>query len=142
MLPAAAQPPAQYMPGTQTFNDTFNKLINDKNSLTGTQFYDRSMLMHLDGEYDWDFVKWIDIITGASYRIYMPNSQGTILADTAGVKIRVQEVGAHIQATKKLFNDAFKIIGSVRVDKNSNFQAQVSPRLSLVYTYKAKHSTH
>jgi outer membrane receptor protein involved in Fe transport len=30
----------------------------------------------------------------------------------------------------------------VRVDKNSNFNAQVSPRGSLVYTYKAKNSDH
>ena len=133
---------AWLIPGTRAFTDTFNRIITDKNSLTGTQFYDRSMLVNLDGQYDWDFVKWMDIITGASYRIYMPNSEGTILADTNGVKIREQEVGAYIQATKKLFHDQFKIIGSLRVDKNSNFNAQLSPRLSLVYTVKSKNSVN
>ncbi|HWB64722.1 MAG TPA: carboxypeptidase-like regulatory domain-containing protein, partial [Chitinophagales bacterium] len=133
---------AWYVPGTQVFNDTFNKIVSDKNSLTGTEFYDKSVLVNVDGQYNWDFVKWIDIITGASYRIYLPNSRGTILADTGNVKLRVQEVGAYLQVTKRLFNDRFKIIGSIRVDKNSNFQAQVSPRGSLVYTYKAKHSDH
>lgn len=133
---------AWLVPGTQAFIDTFNRIITDKNSLTGTQFYDRSALVNLDGQYNWDFVKWIDIITGASYRIYIPNSEGTILADTNGVTIREQEIGAYLQATKKLFHDNFKIIGSVRVDKNSNFNAQVSPRLSLVYTAKGKHSVN
>ena len=131
-----------YRSGTQIFSDTFNKIVHDKSSLTGTEFYDKSALVHVEGQYNWDFVKWLDIITGASYRIYLPNSRGTILEDTAGKKIRVQEVGAYLQATKKLFHDNFKIIGSVRVDKNSNFNAQLSPRGALVYTYKAKHSEH
>lgn len=131
-----------YKSGTQVFKDSFNRIVTDKNSLTGTQFYDKSMLVHVEGQYNWDFVKWLDIITGASYRIYIPNSRGTILEDTAGKKIRMHEVGAYLQATKKLFNDNFKIIGSIRVDKNSNFKAQVSPRGSLVYTAKGKNSDH
>lgn len=133
---------AWYPAGSAAFNDSLNKIIHDKNSLTGAQFFDRSALVHVEGQYNWDFVQWIDIITGASYRLYLPNSEGTILQDTAGEKIRVSEVGAYLQATKRLFNDAFKIIGSIRADKNSNFNAQVSPRGSLVYTYKAKHSSH
>ncbi len=133
---------AWYAAGSQQFKDSFNYLIKETNSLLGTKFYDKSALVHVEGQYNWDFVKWLDIITGASYRIYLPNSRGTILEDTAGKKIRVHEVGAYLQATKRLFNDNFKIIGSVRVDKNSNFAAQVSPRGSLVYTYKAKNSDH
>jgi len=133
---------AWLVPGTQAFNDTLNKIITNKNSLTGAEFYDRSALVHVEGQYNWDFVNWIDIITGASYREYLPNSEGTILQDTSGEKIRVSEVGAYLQATKRLFNDAFKIIGSIRADKNSNFAAQVSPRGSLVYTYKGKNSSH
>ena len=54
----------------------------------------------------------------------------------------MHEVGAYLQATKRLFNDKFKIIGSLRVDKNSNFKAQVSPRGSVVYTATAKNSDH
>ena len=133
---------AWFQPGTKMFNDTLNKLIHDKNSLTGAEFYDRSALVHVEGQYNWDFVKWIDIITGASYRLYIPNSEGTILQDTAGAKIRMSEVGAYLQFTKRLFNDAFKIIGSIRADKNSNFAAQVSPRGALVYTYKGISGSH
>ena len=134
---------AWYPAGSQQFKDTFNTLVKNANSLQGTKFYDKSMLWHVEGQYNWDFVKWLDIITGASYRIYMPNSRGTIFEDTAGKKIRVHEVGAYLQATKKLLkNDALKIIGSIRVDKNSNFNAQVSPRGSIVYTYTGKNSDH
>ena len=131
-----------YTAGSKIFNDTLNKILHDKNSLTGAQFFDKSALVQLEGQYNWDFVQWVDIITGASYRLYAPNSQGTILQDTAGAKIRVSEIGAYLQVTKRLFHDAFKIIGSIRADKNSNFEAQVSPRGSLVYTYKGKNSTH
>ncbi|HLP18962.1 MAG TPA: TonB-dependent receptor [Chitinophagales bacterium] len=134
---------AWYVPGSQTFKDTFNMLVGNANSLDGTKFFDKSMLFHVEGQYNWDFVKWLDIITGVSYRIYMPNSRGTIFEDTGSVKIRVHEVGAYLQATKRLLKDeSLKIIGSIRVDKNSNFKAQVSPRASLVYTYTAAKSDH
>lgn len=131
-----------YAPGSQLFKDSFNRFIKESNSLEGTKFYDKSMMYHVEGQYDWDFVKWLEIITGASYRVYLPNSRGTIFEDTAGRKIRVHEVGAYLQMTKRLFNDKFKIIGSVRVDKNSNYKAQVSPRGSLVYTATGKNSDH
>jgi len=131
-----------YASGSQLFKDSFNRFVNDANSLEGTKFFDKSMMWHVEGQYNWDFVKWMEIITGASYRIYLPNSRGTIFEDTAGRRLRVHEVGAYLQATKRLFNDNFKIIGSIRVDKNSNYNAQLSPRGSLVYTYKAKNSDH
>lgn len=127
---------AWFQPGSQLYKDSFNRYVNDTRSLYGTKFYDKSAMVHVEGQYSWDFVKWLDIITGASYRVYMPSSRGTILSDTIGSKIRIHEVGAYLQATKRLFNDKLKIIGSVRVDKNTNFKAQVSPRGSLVYTLK------
>jgi outer membrane receptor protein involved in Fe transport len=134
---------AWYPSSSQQFKDTFKMLVRDANSLNGTKFYDKSMLWHVEGQYNWDFVKWLDIITGASYRIYMPNSRGTIFEDTAGRTIRVHEVGAYLQATKRLLkNENLKIIGSIRVDKNSNYKAQLSPRASIVYTYTAKNSDH
>ena len=134
---------AWYPAGSQQFKDTFGMLVKNANSLNGTKFYDKSMLWHVEGQYDWDFVKWLDIITGASYRIYMPSSRGTIFEDTLGKVLRVHEVGAYLQATKKLLKaENLKLIGSVRVDKNSNYKAQLSPRASIVYTYTAKGSDH
>lgn len=142
-VPNAEKVWARYGAGTQVFKDSFNLLVNNANSLEGTKFYDKSMLWHVEGQYNWDFVKWLDIITGASYRIYMPNSRGTIFEDTAGRTIRVHEVGAYLQATKRLLKDeSLKLIGSLRVDKNSNYKAQLSPRATIVYTYTGKNSDH
>jgi outer membrane receptor protein involved in Fe transport len=135
---------AWYVPGSQLFKDSFNTIIKDPNSLTGTQFYDKTKMVHVDAQYNWDFVKWLDILTGASYRIYMPDSRGTIFEDTAGKKIRLHEFGAFAQATKRLWKDHIKLIASVRVDKNSNFKAQMSPRGAIVFTFgnreKADHN--
>lgn len=129
---------AWYVPGSQVFKDSFDIITADPNSLTGTKFYDKSKMVHVDGQYNWDFVKWMDIITGASYRIYLPDSRGTIFEDTSGRKIRVHEFGAFAQATKRFWKDRIKLIASVRVDKNSNFKAQLSPRGSLVFTFGDK----
>lgn len=132
-----------YQAGSQVFKDSFNRFIKETNSLEGTKFYDKSMMWHVEGQYNWDFVKWLDIITGVSYRIYLPNSRGTIFEDTAGKKLRVHEVGAYLQATKAVLKDKnLKFMASIRVDKNSNFKAQVSPRGSIVYTYEGKNSDH
>jgi outer membrane receptor protein involved in Fe transport len=140
---ARAQAQAAFLqPGSTAFNDTLNRVINGKNPLSGSELNSRSALVHVEGQYDWDFVKWLNISTGASYRIYIPNSGGTIFADTSNVKLREQQIGAYLQAAKKLFHDNFQIIGSIRADKNSNFLAQVSPRGSLVYTYRGKRSDH
>lgn len=120
--------------GSHEFDSVYNQLVSDPNSQTGTRFYDKSALFHLEGQYSFDFIKAVDLLAGVSYRLYLPNSNGTIFEDTAGRRIRVQEVGGFIQASKKLAKDKLRIIGSVRLDKNSNFPVQFSPRLSFVIT--------
>ncbi len=125
-----------YQPGTKQFDSLFQQFTSDANSLTGTKFFDKSMFFHVDGQYNFDFIKAVDLLAGASYRIYLPNSRGTIFSDTGNVRYKVQEVGGFIQASKKLFKDRLKLIASVRLDKNSNFPVQFSPRISAVYTQK------
>lgn len=120
--------------GSAEFDSVYRALVSDPNSQTGTKFYDKSALFHLEGQYSFDFIKAVDLLAGASYRIYLPNSNGTIFEDTSGKRIRVQEIGGFIQASKKLAKDKLRIIGSVRLDKNTNFPVQFSPRLSFVIT--------
>lgn len=129
-----------YQKGDHKFDSLFNTYTQDPDSKTGTKFFDRSTMFHLEGQYQFDFIKAVDLIAGASYRLYVPNSRGTIFEDTAGRKIRVQEVGGFIQASKKLAKDKLRIIGSVRLDKNSNFPVQFSPRLSFVITPNSDHT--
>ena len=62
-------------------------------------------------------------------RQYILNSQGTIFADTAG-KIKINEYGAYLQLQKKFIKDILKLTGSIRYDKNDNFEGQFTPRIS------------
>ncbi len=126
-----------YTPGSQTFKDSFNSITK-----SAARFYDRSALVHLDAQYNWDFVKWLDVITGASYRIYIPNSAGTYLQDTGSATIREVDINAFLQITKRLFHDRFIITAALNVDDNSNFKPQLSPRGALIYTARSKGSSH
>ncbi|MBM3176738.1 MAG: TonB-dependent receptor [Bacteroidetes bacterium] len=100
---------------------------------SGALFDDQTALYHAQGQYNFkNQIKFMDLIAGATYRLYDLNSNGTIFADTKGNDITIQEVGAYAQGTKKLFDDKLKLIGSLRYDKNQNFNAQINPRLAAV----------
>ncbi|MCG9910505.1 MAG: TonB-dependent receptor [Flavobacteriales bacterium] len=143
-----------YQPGTSAYDSTRKSIITNSDLQRGSLFEDRSSLIHLDGQYTFDMVKWLDLQAGANFRYYAPRSFGTIFSDTLVnrgdtlangaadrnaqfTRIDVWELGGYIQATKKFFNDRFKINASVRVDKNKNFKPQFSPRLSLSFTHKS-----
>jgi iron complex outermembrane receptor protein len=77
------------VPGTAAFDS----VKNDITSRTafgqgGTKFFDKSKLIHAQAEYKWDVKKkgqsknWFDLTTGASFRMYLPYSLGTIFQDT------------------------------------------------------------
>ena len=68
---------------------------------------------------------------GANYKRYELNSEGTLFVDSTG-KIPINEYGAYLEATKRIFNDKLKIIASARYDKNENFAGKFTPRVSLV----------
>jgi len=128
---------AWYTPGTSAFSDSLNGITRNS-----SRFYDRSSLVHMDAQYNWDFIKWLDIITGVSYRIYMPGSAGTFLQDTSGTTIREEDINAFVQITKRLFKDRLFITGALNVDNNSNFKPQLSPRGALIYTASSKRNRH
>ena len=49
--------------------------------------------------------------------------------EIVGEDINITEYGAYLQASKIMMND-FKILGALRYDKHSYFDAQISPRLA------------
>lgn len=157
-----------FAPGTTAFNAEYSKLIagkaNDREK--GTRFSDKSKLYHAHGEYIWT-TSYIDKITlGANYRIYQPNSEGTIFEDTIsyvyqtnldgdfildeeGEKIILsesrniitnQEWGAYVGLEKKLLENKIIIRGALRADKNKNFKMIMTPALSMVYTPRKHHT--
>lgn len=133
-----------YQPGTSQYDSLFNKITSDPDLNTGSRFQDKSWLAHAEGQYNFDW-QFADVIVGASTRRYDPQSFGTIFSDTLIVEtgeykdISVWEYGGFLQASKKLLQDKLRLIGSIRADKNQNYDLQWSPRLSAIYT-KGNHN--
>jgi outer membrane receptor protein involved in Fe transport len=80
-----------------------------------------------------DHVKVLELQAGASFRRYALNSDGTIFDDANG-RIKTDEYGGFIQVGKKLLKDRLKLTGSIRYDKNENFDGRFTPRIAAVVT--------
>jgi len=107
----------RYLPGTQQFNDAHKKSVKTSIGNGGSQFADQSDIYQADGQWNLSkYVKVLDVLIGASYRLYNLDSHGTIFADTSG-SIQISEYGAYIQLQKALFKDILKISASGRYDK-------------------------
>lgn len=124
----------RFLPGTDAFKNAFNQVVNDPNVLSGSKLVDNSKIYHADVNYNFkDIIKFAEIQVGGSYRQYELNSYGRIYTDANG-PIRYDEYGAYTQVMKKMLDDRLKFTGSVRYDKAQNFNGNVSPRISLVYS--------
>lgn len=146
-------------PGTAEFDSVFNAITSSTAfEEGGTMFYDRSKLVHLQGEYKFT-PKFMDITVGASTRVYLPESNGTIFSDTVTYtyqtdsagniikdpsgkpiaidssegKIRNWEYGVFGSLEKKVWMNRLILTLSGRLDKNQNFDFLVSPAASIVY---------
>ena len=120
----------RYAPGSSPFKQAFNAVTNTSITNKGGLFADRSSLYHFEGQYNLtDQIKVAEVLVGASYRIYHLNSQGTIFADSTG-PINIKEYGGYLQVAKKLLNDVLKLTGTIRYDKNENFDGRFTPRVT------------
>lgn len=125
---------AFYEPGTDRFQTEFDRITGTLRSEGGTQFFDKSSLYHVHGEYKFK-PEWTDLITvGSNFRYYTPQSKGTVFSDTSGVKITNQEFGIYGGIEKSLFDNNVKLSVASRLDKNQNFDWLFSPAASIVYT--------
>lgn len=127
-----------YTPGTQRFTDKFNEITGKRFTEGGSLFYDRSMLAHGMGEYTFK-PRFAQVKVGGNFRQYLPNSGGTIFRDTADVVIRNSEFGLFAGAEKKLMEERLTATATLRMDKNQNFKALLSPALSFVYSKTPAH---
>lgn len=145
----------RYEPGTPAFDSAFASTTSKLFTEGGSRFFDKSGLYHVQAEYQLD-LKQIGLLRlGGNYRLYTPNSRGTIFADTIAdrtdtieggllnpngeyVRITNSEVGFYAGLEKDFANDRFKAAATLRIDKNQNFDAVVSPAISLVYTSQRK----
>lgn len=137
---ANISPTGFFEPGTALFNSSFNQITsaNNNDADAGTRFYDRSSLFHTQGEYQWKGAEFIDYRIGGNARLYRPNSAGTIFTDDIE-KIYNYEGGLYFGATRKFLENRLIVSGTVRLDKNVNFDALLSPAASAVFQPKKNH---
>ncbi len=121
------------IPGTQAFQDAFNDITSRPLGQGGSKLIDKSALYHVHGEYKFK-PKWLEITTGGNFRLYKPNSLGTIFSDTGNVKITNYEYGFYAGLEKKIADEKLKLNLTARLDKNKNFDFIVSPAASAVYS--------
>lgn len=133
--------------GTAEFRSLVEQVRNNyfQRNPPGAKFIDNSRLFH--GEFNYNFadqIDWIDILVGGNYRQYSLFSDGTIFNEdpvngTNFQRITINEVGFFAQFTKTIA-ESLRLTGSLRYDKNENFDAQVTPRISAVYTFNDTHN--
>lgn len=124
--------------GSEDFSTTIGKVLTGTVP-DGPLFDDESNMYQAEGQYDFkNKIDFMDLQAGASFRMFELKSNGTIFPDTTGA-ITINEFGAYAQAGKQITED-LKLSGSIRFDKNENFDGQVNPRLSAVYTLKENHN--
>jgi iron complex outermembrane recepter protein len=110
----------------------------------GAKFKDNSRLYHAEFNYNFrDLIDIAEIQVGGNLRRYSLFSEGTIFNEApeggAPERIDIDEYGIYTQISKN-FNDALNLTGSVRYDKNENFEGRVTPRISAVYTFASTHN--
>jgi len=119
-------------PGTQAFEDAKDIALNDVVP-DGARFNDQSRFMHAEGQYDFkNEIDFVDLQVGLSFRQYQLRSNGTIFDDADG-GVNINEYGGYLQAARSVFDDRLKLTGSLRYDKNENFDGQFNPRISSVF---------
>ncbi|MEO7976161.1 carboxypeptidase-like regulatory domain-containing protein [Flavobacterium sp.] len=136
-LPQFATAPTgqpRFEPGSAQFNQALAAVTANPDLTQGAKFIDQSKLYHSDVNYNFkDIIEFAEIQVGGSWRKYIMDSQGTIFTDYDG-PIDYKEYGAYGQLTKKFMDDRLKFTGSVRYDKSQNFDGNISPRVSFVYS--------
>ena len=109
----------------------FNRMVDSVRKVPvpkGGRFLEKSQLWMTEGQYNFsDFVKFADIIVGASWKRYILDSKGTLFIDDVK-PITTNELGAYAQVTRKLFSDFLTLSFSGRYDKNEDFKGRFTPR--------------
>jgi outer membrane receptor protein involved in Fe transport len=128
---------------TQSAINTVRSNFFQKNP-AGASFYDNSKLWHAEVYYNFNKIKWAEVIAGGNFRQYSLFSNATIF-DEAPVdasnpkRIFINQYGAYVQMAKTIA-EKLKLTASLRVDKSDNFDAHVTPRISAVYSVNSTSS--
>lgn len=138
------------VPGTKEFEDSL-KAITSRTAFeqNGTRFFDRSKLVHVQGEYKFEpklkgqEKPFMDILTGASFRMYLPESRGTVFSDTiTQYRVRQRTTGEELNLSVNEFNaqrDSFDVLDFTR-RRITNWEVGAYISLNKRFTIKEVHS--
>lgn len=127
------------VPGSATFQQLFDH-VRKTPIPNGGLFKEKSQLWMTEGQYTFgNAVKNIELTVGGSYKTYILDSDGTLFIDSVS-PIRINETGAYLQLTKKLFNETLTLVGSGRFDKNENFKSKFTPRIATLIKLAKDHN--
>jgi hypothetical protein len=126
--------PAFPVYGTSEFNQSLGKISSTLLTEGGAMVFDKSKMAQFEGMYDFThLIEIFEMQAGISERFYSINSNGTIFFDEPGHPINISQFGTFLQVNKNFLDERLRITGAFRYDKNQNFEAQYTPRFSLIY---------
>ena len=117
-----------------TLNDLDLAALKDANGFT-----DKGELLDSEIQYRNTFGS-LDVTTGVQWRKFNPDSEGTFLADASGEDISAREIGGYIQFDYRFLDDRLRLNTAARLDDNSNFGTQFSPKAAVVATVAPNHN--
>ncbi len=125
---------SRLIPGSPEFEEQKQIIINNPDFRYGAGIKNNSSLHNVDALFDLDkYTGNTKVKFGGNYRFYDLESGGTIFPDTLGNDITYYEYGAFVEAQRKFLNNHLSIKASLRYDKSENFEAHLSPRVSVMY---------
>jgi outer membrane receptor protein involved in Fe transport len=137
-------------PGTAEFK-TLTETVRSslfQGTPPGATFKDDSRIWHSEFNYNFkNQITFAEVMIGGNLRQYDLSTDGTILnedpdapsrAEANFKRIKINEFGAYTQIAKSF--GGLKLTGSLRYDKNENFDGQITPRFSAVYTVNENHN--
>lgn len=128
----------RFLPGTADFEREKERYIGIR-GLSGAGILSQSKLYHIEGQYDFSKPEsFVDVLVGGNFRIYDMFTDGTLF-DDADDRIKIKEGGIFSQFSKKVLKDRLHLMGSLRYDKNQNFEGRFTPRASGVFKLAPDH---
>jgi len=122
------------------FQDVVNEIrkLDYQSNPPGASFYSKSNISHQEFYYHFNKINWAELIVGGNYRLYNLFSKGTLFDEAPedpndSNRIFTHTFGAYAQIAKTLA-EKFKLTGSIRLDKMKDFEAHLTPRISMVYS--------
>lgn len=132
------------VPGTTGFNGLIDRLRDINSWDIGAALRVKSWMYHVEGQAEPTRVLWesfrrqtgISIQVGFDFRRYVvfPDGNYFINPTKPDKNLVYGKTGGFIQLNRLFWGDKLKVAGSLRMDKNSYFDARLNPRVSAVYS--------